>query len=158
MPAPTRTLVQKLAADVRDGSLDAAADVAKAWSVDDAESVATYALAAAVAERPLAASSVLDAVVLLDDLLLGALLAAHVTGDRVKALIEAVARDDTTDERDALALYLAVILGKRKAPPPRLIALLRTHARRGASTACGELLVAAADALGSDEVRAVVAG
>ena len=158
MPAPTRTLVEKLAADVRAGTLEPAAEVERAWSADDAESVATFALAAAVAERPLAASSVLDAVVLLDDLLLGALLAAHVTGDRVKALIDAVARDDTTDERDALALYLAVILGKKKAPPARLIALLRTHARRGASTACGELLVAAADALGNDEVRAVVAG
>ena len=87
MPAPTRTLVEKLAGDVRAGTLDSAAEVERAWSADDAESVATFALAAAVAERPLAASRVLDAVVLLDDLLLGALLAANVTGDRVKALI-----------------------------------------------------------------------
>ena len=112
MPAPTRTLVQKLAADVQGGKLDAAAEVARAWSVDDAESVATFALAAAVAGQPLPAASVLDAVVLLDDLLLGSLLAANVTGDRVKALLDAVERDDTTDERDALALYLAVTLRK----------------------------------------------
>ena len=159
MPAPTRTLVEKLAADIRDGNVDPAAEVERAWSADDAESVATFALAAAVAGRPLPAGSVLDAVVLLDDLLLGALLAANVTGDRVKALIDAVERDDTTDERDALALFLAVTfhLGKRRPVPPLLLALLRTHARRGASTACGELLVAAADALGNEEVRAVVA-
>ena len=157
MPAPTRALVEKLAADVRAGTLDPAAEVERAWSADDAESVATFALAAAVADRPLPAASVLDAVVLLDDLLLGALLAAHVTGDRVTALVDAVERDDTTDERDALALYLAVqLLGGRPAPP-RLLALVRTHARRGASTSCGELLVAAASALGNDEVRAVVA-
>ncbi len=157
MPAPTRTLVQKLAADVRDGKLDCAAEVERAWSADDAESVATFALAAAVAERPLPASSVLDAVVLLDDLLLGALLAANVTGDRVKALLDAVERDDTTDERDALALYLAVTLRKQRPPPPRLLALVRTHARRGVSRACGELLVAATAALADEEARAVVA-
>src|ERR1017187_3465551 len=158
MPAPTRTLVQKLAADVREGKLDPAAEAERAWSADDAESVATFALAAAVAGQPLPAASVLDAVVLLDDLLLGALLAANVTGDRVKALLDAVERDDTTDERDALALYLAATLRKPKPAPPRLLALVRTHARRGASTACGELLVAAADALEDKEVRAVVAG
>ena len=157
MPAPTRTLVQKLAADVQGGKLDAAAEVARAWSVDDAESVATFALAAAVAGQPLPAASVLDAVVLLDDLLLGSLLAANVTGDRVKALLDAVERDDTTDERDALALYLAVTLRKRRPAPPRLLALVRTHARRGVSRACGELLVAASAGLGDDEVRAVVA-
>ncbi len=157
MPAPTRTLVQKLAADVREGKVDPAAEVERAWSVDDAESVATFALAAAVAGQPLPAASVLDAVVLLDDLLLGALLAANVTGDRVKALLDAVERDDTTDERDALALYLAVTVRKRRPAPPRLLALVRTHARRGVSRACGELLAAASAALGDDEVRAVVA-
>ena len=157
MPAPTRTLVQKLAADVREGKLDPAAEAERAWSADDAESVATFALAAAVAGKPLPAAGVLDAVVLLDDLLLGALLAANVTGDRVKALLDAVERDDTTDERDALALYLAATLRKPKPAPSRLLALVRTHARRGASTACGELLVAAADALEDKEVRAVVA-
>jgi hypothetical protein len=157
MPAPTRTLVQKLAAEVREGKLDAAAEVERAWSADDAESVATYALAAAVAEKPLPAASVLDAVVLLDDLLLGAMLAGNVTGDRVKALLDAVERDDTTDERDALALFLAVTLRKQRPPPPRLLALVRTHARRGVSRACGELLVAATAALADEEVRAVVA-
>jgi hypothetical protein len=157
MPAPTRTLVQKLAAEVREGKLDAAAEVGRAWAVDDAESVATFALAAAVAGKPLAAPTVLDAVVLLDDLQLGALLAANVTGDRVKALLDAVERDDTTDERDALALYLAVTLRKQRPAPPRLLALVRTHARRGASKACGELLVAATAALADEEVRAVVA-
>src|SRR5580700_11230879 len=130
MPAPTRALVEKLAADVRQGTMDPAAEVERAWTADDAESVATFALAAAVAERPLPAASVLDAVVLLDDLVLGALLAANVTGDRVKALLDAVERDDTTDERDALALYLAVTVRKRRPAPPRLLALVRTHARR----------------------------
>jgi uncharacterized coiled-coil protein SlyX len=157
MPAPTRTLVQKLAAEVREGKIDPAAEVERAWAADDAESVATYALAAAVAQHPLPAASVLDAVVLLDDLLLGATLAANVTGDRVKALLDAVERDDTTDERDALALYLAATLRKRRPAPPRLLALVRTHARRGVSRACGELLVAAATGLEDEEVRAVVA-
>jgi hypothetical protein len=157
MPAPTRTLVQKLAADVREGKVDAAAEVERAWAVDDAESVATFALAAAVAGKPLPAASVLDAVVLLDDLLLGALLAANVSGDRVKALLDAVERDDTTDERDALALYLAVTVRKRRPGPPRLLALVRTHARRRASRASGELLVAASAGLADEEVRAVVA-
>ncbi|HEX3342997.1 MAG TPA: SEC-C metal-binding domain-containing protein, partial [Polyangiaceae bacterium] len=157
MPAPTRLLVQKLAAEVRDGKVDAAAEVERAWSADDAESVATYALAAAAAGKPLPAASVLDAVVLLDDLLLGALLAANVTGDRVKALLDAVERDDTTDERDALALYLAATLRQKKPPPPSLLALVRTHARRGVSRAAGELLVAATAALADETARAVVA-
>ena len=156
MPAPTRPLVQKLAEDVRAGKMDPAAEVKRAWSADDAESVATFALAAAVAGQPMAAADVLDAVVLLDDLALGALLTQNVSGDRVKALVAAVERDDTTDERDALALYLAATFRKRKPPPARLLALVRTHARRGASTACGELLVAAAVALEDDEVRKVV--
>jgi hypothetical protein len=158
MPAPTRTLVQKVAEDVRAGTVDAAAEVARAQAADDAESVATFALAAAVAGRPLPAENVLDAVVLLDDLLLGAVLAANVTGDRVKALLDAVERDATTDERDALALYLATTLSTERPAPPRLLGLVRTHARRGASTACGELLVAAAEALADEHVRAVVAG
>ncbi|HEY8042183.1 MAG TPA: SEC-C metal-binding domain-containing protein [Polyangiaceae bacterium] len=157
MPAPTRTLVQKLAEDVREGRLDPAAEVERAWSADDAESVATYALSAAVAGQPMRAASVLDAVTLLDDLTLGALLTANVSGDRVKALLDAVERDDTTDERDALALFLAATLRKPKPAPPRLLSLLRTHARRGVSTASGELLVAAAAAVADDEVRAVVA-
>ena len=156
MPAPTRTLVQKLAAEVQGGTLDVEAEVERAWSADDAESVTTYALAAAVAGKPLAASRVLDAVVLLDDLLIGALLTAHVTGNRVKALLDAVERDGTTDERDALALYLAARLHSSGPAPARLLALVRTHARRGASTACGELLVAASALLGDADVRAVV--
>jgi len=154
MAAPTRTLVQKLAVDIREGKVDPAAEVERAWSTDDAESVATFALASALAGAPLPAAKVLDAVVLLDDLLLGAMLAANVTGDRVKALLDAVERDATADERDALALYLAATL--RKKTPARLPALVRTHARRGGSQACGELLVATAAALADAEVSAVV--
>jgi hypothetical protein len=156
MTAPTRTLVQKLAADIRDGKIDPTAEVERAWSVDDAESVASFALAAALAGAPLAAPKVLDAVVLLDDLRLGAMLAANVTGNRVKALLDAVERDATADERDALALYLAATLRTKKTPP-RLSALVRTHARRGESLVCGELLVATAALLGDADVSAVVA-
>jgi hypothetical protein len=157
MAAPTRTLVQKLAADIREGKVDPADEIERAWSADDAESVATFALAAAVAGAPLPAAKVLDAVVLLDDLLLGAMLASNVKGDRVKALLDAVERDATADERDALALYLAATLRKGRPAPPRLPALVRTHARRGGSQACGELLVATAAVLADAEVSAVVA-
>jgi hypothetical protein len=157
MAAPTRTLVQKLAVDIREGKVNPAAEIERAWTADDAESVATYALAAAVAGAPLPAAKVLDAVVLLDDLLLGAMLAANVTGDCVKALLDAVERDATADERDALALYLAAKLCLRAPPPPRLPALVRTHARRGGSQACGELLVATSSVLADAEVSAVVA-
>jgi hypothetical protein len=157
MAAPTRSLVQKLAAGIGEGKVDPVAEVERAWSADDAESVATYALAAAVAGSPLPAAKVLDAVVLLDDLQLGAMLTANVTGDKVKALLDAVERDGTADERDALALYLAATLPSRKKPhPARLLSLVRTHARRGGSATCGELLVATASVLEDAEVNAVV--
>ena len=156
MAAPTRTLVQKLAADIREGKVDPVAEVERAWAADDAESVATFALAAAVAEAPLPAAKVLDAVVLLDDLQLGAVLTANVTGDKVKALLDAVERDGTSDERDALALYLAATLRTRRPFPARLLSLVRTHARRGGGATCGELLVVTAAELGDKDVSAVV--
>jgi hypothetical protein len=162
MPAPTRNLVQKLAVDIQEGRVDAAAEVARAWSGDDAESVATYALASAVAEKPLPAQEVLSAVVLLDDQPIAALLVEHVTGDRIEALLDAVEHDGAGDVRDALALYLAAKLHSKRERPKksageRLLTLVRTHARRSRTPACGELFVAAGALLGDDAVRAVVA-
>lgn len=152
---PTRRVVQGLADDITQGRLDAATAVDEALRRGDADGASGLLLAAAVAGQPADASRVALVLPNLSDIELVPVLVGACRGDRVAMLLDVVESDRASDQRDAVALFLAVELLAGAPPPPRLTALLRTRVRQRLGVEASILLAMAATRLGDPDVREV---
>jgi hypothetical protein len=154
-PYPTRQVVQNLAEQISHGGVDLAPALDEALHRADADGVCGLLLAAAVAGRSPDASQVATVLPDLTDVELFPILVGACTGDRVAMLLDLVEAGRASDERDALALFLAVELVSGTAPSPRLTGLLRTHVRRRLGVEASILLALAATRLGDPDVLEV---
>jgi len=149
---PTRQVVQTLADEITQGRLDVATTVDEALRRGDADGACGLLLAASVAGRPLDASHVATVLPDLSDIELLPVLVGACRGDRVGMLLDVVEAGRSSDERDAVALFLAVELLAGAPLPPRLAGLLRTHARRMLGIEASILIALAAMRLGDPHI------
>lgn len=145
MTLPTRAAVRKLADEVTAGRLDVARALDEALDAANADGALALMIAGATAGRAPSAEQCARALPMLDEIEAVPLAIAATEGDRVRALLDVVERDQMGQSRDALALYIACVLAEG-APPPKLGALLRRQARRSDSPETAAMLLATARA------------
>jgi hypothetical protein len=155
MAQPIRGDVQRLADEIGDGRLDVTSAVEEALRRADADAACSLLLAAAVAGRPADYAQVAAVLPELSSIDLFPVLVGLCTGDRVTMLLDLVDADRMSDERDAVALFLAVELLAGAPPPPRLAALVRTRARRQLGIEASILVAMSAAELGDPDVLEV---
>jgi mRNA-degrading endonuclease RelE of RelBE toxin-antitoxin system len=120
-----------------------------------AATVLAFALAAA--SQPLPREVVLELLPDLPSIEYLAPLVGVSEGDRVALLLDLVEGARASWEREALALYLATQLLDGQAPPPRLVARLRSLARQSLSPEASALVGLAAIALDDPGLKSLAA-
>ena len=155
--ALTRPLVKELSTRVREQGVIVAPLVAPCLARHGADVTCALLFAGALAGQAPDAVDVMRVLPDMSEPTLLASLVACASGDRVTALLDAAESGRASDEREALALYLAVHLAPSGEPASRLRTRLRLHARRELYEDASALIALAAIALGDDDVRRVAA-
>jgi hypothetical protein len=153
--ALTRPLVKELSARVREQGVVVLPLVAACLARHGADVTCALLFAGALAGQAPDAADVMRVLPDMSEPTLLASLVACASGDRVTALLDAAESGRASDEREALALYLAVHLAPTGEPASRLRTLLRLHARRELYEDASALIALAAIALGDADVTRV---
>ncbi len=149
-----RSGIEALGKEVRDSEYEIDDVISAAEARADGKALAALLLAKAM-DGPVDSEAVQRALPLLPDIQAIPLLITHSAGDRIEMIIRLVESGRLSDERSALALFIAVKLLDGKEAPPELLTQLRLIARSELGVASGSLLGAAARILDNPDVNDV---